>query len=448
MCAGRGNRVGATIKDKQQYDIAIIGGGLAGLTAARELSGRGLRIAIFEAKDRLGGRTWFQEWRGQPLEMGGGWVYWTQPHVWAEITRYNLQIFERPGWPKNYDAPIYALVDGEVVANPMAENMEMLFSLVEEFADVAHQIFPRPFDPHTSMAQIEQYDHLSSAARLDQMELTPLQRVLLDRLTAMQCHNDPSQGAYVEFLRWYALSKFDMEAYLSAASRYQFSDGTEALANALLNDCDAEVHLNRPAAAIRQNADGVTVALDDGETIAATQAILAVPINVLSHIDFTPPLNAAKQALSTKRHSGAGQKIYVRIAGHWPDLNCAGDANAPITTVLVQEAWEKETLIIVFTVNEQLMPISKESLEAGLRLFVPEIEVLDFTHHDWVADPYARGTWCGLRPHQTSRYLAQAQASEGRLHFAGSDIADGWRGFMDGAIESGLRVANIVKHAG
>jgi len=111
----------------------------------------------------------------------------------------------------------------------------------------------------------------------------------------------------------------------------------------------------------------------------------------------------------------------------------------------VQEATETETLVIVFTVNDQIAPIAKESLEAALQLFVPEIEVLDFTHHDWVADPYALGTWCGLRPNQTSRYLAQAQASEGRLHFAGADIANGWRGFMDGAIESGLRAAREIK---
>jgi len=51
----------------KQYDILIIGGGLAGLTTARELSRRGLKLAIIEARDRLGGRTWFQEWQGLPL---------------------------------------------------------------------------------------------------------------------------------------------------------------------------------------------------------------------------------------------------------------------------------------------------------------------------------------------------------------------------------------------
>jgi len=370
--------------------------------------------------------------------MGGGWVNWNQPHIWAEITRYNLELFERPGWPKNHDAPLYALVNNKVIANPMSENMAQLFPLIEEFASVAREVFPRPFDPQSSMGQIRKYDHLSNADRLNQLSLSPLQRTLLTRLVAMQSHSDPAIGGYVEFLRWIALCNFDTETYFSTTSRYQFLNGTQALIDALLNDCEADIILNSPVQSIEQQPDGVTVSIKDGKTIHAKQAILATPINVLNTIEFSPPLNASKQALSQERHSGSGQKIYVRIAGHWPDLNCAGDATAPITTVIVQEAKETETFLILFTVNNKIEPVSKNSIEEALQLFVPEIKVLDYIYHDWVADPYALGTWCGYRPEQTSKYLLDAQ-------FAGADIANGWRGFMDGAIESGLRVANEIK---
>ena len=429
----------------QPYDIAIIGGGFAGLTAARELSRQDLNLAIIESKERLGGRAWSQQWHHYQVEMGGGWVYWTQPHVWAEISRYGLELFERPGWPKAYDIPLIALVDGEPVVNTMAENMGQLFPLVDAFAQAAQQLFPRPFEPHTSMAQICQYDHLSNEARLNELDLTPLQRVLLNRLLAMQCHNHPKHGGYVEFLRWYALARGDMETYFSAASRYQFKGGTQTLVNALLNDIRADIHLSCPVASIHQSDDGVSITVEGGQIISARQAIVALPLNTLTHIDFSPTLNESKRALSSERHSGAGQKLYVRIAGYWPDLNCAADANAPITTVLVQEATESETLLVIFTVNDCLAPFTTESIQAGLRLFAPDIEVIDFTFHNWVDDSYALGSWCSYRPGQTSKYLQQAQMSEGRLYFAGADIANGWRGFIDGAIESGLRVANEIK---
>src|SRR5579884_2602136 len=78
------------------YDVVVVGAGFAGVTAARELRQRGHRVAVLEARDRLGGRTWTSTFAGQPVELGGTWVHWLQPHVWAEITRYGLPVTESP----------------------------------------------------------------------------------------------------------------------------------------------------------------------------------------------------------------------------------------------------------------------------------------------------------------------------------------------------------------
>ena len=433
------------MSEKDLYDVLVIGGGFAGLTAVRELSGQGLKIALLEARDRLGGRAWFKEWNGQQIEYGGGWVYWTQPHVWAEITRYQLDLFERPGWPKSSDDPMRVLVGDEVVTNTLKENMAQLFPLVDSFADMAHALFPQPFNPHINMAQIEKYDHLSSIDRANEFDLTPFQRVALNRLLSLQCHNHPKNGAYVEFLRWYALSHFNMENYLSTASRFQFKDGTRALVDAMWQDCEADLFLNTAVTAVEQSKEKVKVFEKNGREFSARYVLVAVPINVLQSILFTPNLNQGKLSLSNQRHSGAGHKIYVRVAGYWPKFNCAADADAPITTIFVQEAKQDETLLVLFTVNDKLMTLTNQSIQSALRQFAPNIEVLDHTAHDWVSDPYALGTWCSYRPNQTSQYLAQAQAPEGRLFFAGADIANGWRGFFDGAIESGFRASKDVK---
>ena len=78
-------------------DVVVIGGGFAGITAARDLKKRGLNVLLLEARDRLGGRTWHQEINGFPVELGGTWIHWTQPFVWAEKERYGLEIQETPG---------------------------------------------------------------------------------------------------------------------------------------------------------------------------------------------------------------------------------------------------------------------------------------------------------------------------------------------------------------
>ena len=71
----------------------------------------------------------------------------------------------------------------------------------------------------------------------------------------------------------------------------------------------------------------------------------------------------------------------------------------------------------------------------------PEAEVLAVHAHDWVADPFSRGTWAVLRPGQVHAAWSALRAPEGAVHFAGAHTALRWPSFMDGAVESGRRVA-------
>ena len=74
-----------------QYDVAVIGGGFAGVIAARDLSVKGHSVVLIEARDRVGGRTWTGPGLGRQLEYGGTYVHWTQPNMWQELQRHNKQ---------------------------------------------------------------------------------------------------------------------------------------------------------------------------------------------------------------------------------------------------------------------------------------------------------------------------------------------------------------------
>ena len=73
-------------------DVIVVGGGFAGVTAARECALRGRDTLLLEARDRLGGRTWSAQWHGVAIEYGGAWVHWHQPHTFSELTRAGLSV--------------------------------------------------------------------------------------------------------------------------------------------------------------------------------------------------------------------------------------------------------------------------------------------------------------------------------------------------------------------
>ncbi len=80
-------------------------------------------------------------------------------------------------------------------------------------------------------------------------------------------------------------------------------------------------------------------------------------------------------------------------------------------------------------------------MQRGVDELLPGLEVLGATAHDWLADERSRGTWAIHRPGWYTDHHAHMQRPEGRIVLAGSDLADGWAGFIDGAIESGLKAA-------
>ncbi|MFC7740008.1 flavin monoamine oxidase family protein [Nocardiopsis composta] len=127
---------------QEKTDVVIVGAGVAGLIAARELGRSGLRVTVLEARDRLGGRVWTDERLGRPLEIGGTWVHWVQPHVWAEITRYGLPVTRGP---RAQEA--YWLAGDEVRKGTLDDFMELIDPGMRRLLAGTMDVIPRPDAP-------------------------------------------------------------------------------------------------------------------------------------------------------------------------------------------------------------------------------------------------------------------------------------------------------------
>lgn len=426
------------------YDTIVLGAGFAGVTAARELRGSGLRVLLLEARPRVGGRTFTSEVGGHEVELGGAFVHWTQPHVWTEITRYGLEIQEATPTVPARAAWVTA---GERREGTFDDLGLMMFRGVGAFFFDAKQVLERPHDP-LFVPAIAEVDRLSVADRLGGVGLPEEQRDLLAGVFASSCHCALSEAGAVEMLRWYTLPGATVQAYADSVARYWLRGGTRKLIEGILADGRPELRLATPVKAIRQQDDQVVVTTEEGETVSARAVVLTIPLNVLGQIEFSPPLSPKKRAAASEGHAGSGVKLHIRVRGQLGSFSGLAPWPAPLSSLATEFSDPDGTVLTAFGPSGKLIDINDDqAIQNAVRRLLPEAEVEWAVGYDWNADAYARGTWCVYRPGQLTRYLRELQRPEGRVFYASGDNANGWRGFIDGAIESGLRAGREVVQA-
>src|SRR5689334_5540299 len=158
----------------ERYDVIVIGGGFAGVTAARECALRGRSTLLLEARDRLGGRTWSARWNGFAIEYGGAWVHWHQPHTFSELTRAGLSVTVS-------DESARALWHvGEERRSGTIEERDAIARVGwDQFVDGARKALPQPHAPLTALPELAPFDRLSVAERIAQLDLSDEERDVL-----------------------------------------------------------------------------------------------------------------------------------------------------------------------------------------------------------------------------------------------------------------------------
>lgn len=423
------------------HDVIVIGGGFAGVTAAREAALAGADVLLLEARDRLGGRTWTHSWNGQEIELGGGWVHWHQPHVWSELTRAGLPVDLSP------DADVAAwFVGDERRAGTIAERDAIAERGWDRFVEGVEDTLPNPHDPLLAAGELERFDRLSITERLDQIELTDEEREVLAAEVESVAHGRLDEAGALSILRWHALSGGSLALTQYTGGRVTMTHGTRGLVNAIAEGAAYERRLETPVSSVSRHDDGVEVHTRACETIAARSAVVAVPLNALGGIEFDPPLSDGKRAGIELGQASRGIKIFIHARGE-PVVQNAIRYGHPFgyldTEVLNEDGTQ---LMIGFGYDAEICDAGDlAAVQRQLDEILPGYEVLDATAHDWLSDEFARGTWAIHKPGWYSDYHAEMQRPEGRVLLAGSDFANGWSGFMDGAIESGLRAGRWAR---
>jgi monoamine oxidase len=426
------------------YDAIVVGGGFAGVTAARDTSLAGLRTLLLDARPRLGGRTFTTRFADHDIDMGGTWLGWGQPSVWAEKMRYDLPIAESAA---SQASSFVWFENGKRKQGGADDFWPQVYEAYDKFYAPAFEHLDRPYDPlYKNSKKLQRLDNMSAADAINALDVTALQKQFLHSFAAINGHSDSKESSYLDQLRWLALSGFNKDFMWANISKYRLKNGTKELIEHMQADSQAEVKLGSAVVKV-EHKDGIAeVTNNRGQTFRAHTVIMALPLNVISSIEFLPGLSAVKQKAAKQGMTGSGVKIYMRVKGRHPVMFGNGPQDMPLN-YLWTEYDDDNQLLVGFGKNPELLDVNDdEAVQKILNEYIPGAELLESFSYDWNIDPYSKGTWCMYPPGMLTTALEELQRPEGNVYFAGGDIASGWRGFIDGAIESGARAAQLVEN--
>jgi monoamine oxidase len=440
----------------EQADVVVVGAGFAGLTAARALHEAGRSVVVLEARDRVGGRTCTEEHHGTWIDLGGQWIGPTQDRI-AELAA-ELAFATYPQ-PEAGDDVVMESGDVRRVGNVAQafgdDELVAYIELAGALEEIAEQV---PLDAPWRAPRASEWDALSLAdwvrardvpARVAGLFEVGVQAVFAASTAQLSllhaAHYVHSAGG------WSLLT--DSEG---GAQQDRIEGGMQPVAErlaALLPD--GTVRLSSPAERIAQDGDGVTVS-GPGGTVRARRAVVALPPTLAGRIGYDPPLPARRDQLVQHMPQGSVVKFHVLYDQPWwraeglsgtvlcPDepigvtFDCTPPAGSPGIVTGFFEGPAAVAAGATTTAERRDVVVGVLARALGERAH----DTLDYIDRDWSAEPFTRGCYgAHLPPGAWTVYGPALREPVGRIHWAGTETAELWTGYIDGAIDSGRRVA-------
>jgi monoamine oxidase len=439
-----------------ETDVVVVGAGFAGLAAARRLEAAGAEVLVLEARDRVGGRTVNAELDGgEVVEMGGQWIGPTQERIAALAEEVGVETF-----PTRTEGENLLLLDGRL--RRYRGTIPRLNPLV--LLDVARALrklnrLARRIDPEAPWASpgAERLDATSFATWLERGLLTSTARRLM-RVAGRTIWGAEPEELSLLHVAFYLRSAGSFELLTDVeggAQQDRLVGGSQAVAARVAEQLGDRVLLGAPARRIEHGLGGVTVTTAPA-VVRAKRAIVAIPPALTAGIEFDPPLPPARAQLAQRMTPGWLVKVTALYAEpFWRADGLSGEAlnePGPVTMTFDNTPPSGAPGALVGFVGGRdaraFAALGKsQRREAALAcfaaLFGPRARAAErYLELDWAAEPWSRGGpvanfaaggWSAAGP--------ALRAPLGPLHWAGTETATRWAGYLDGAVSSGERAA-------
>ncbi|MFN4096381.1 MAG: FAD-dependent oxidoreductase [Sphingomonas sp.] len=444
--------------------VAIIGGGIAGLTALHRLTDAGVECRLYEARNRLGGRMYTQRTGdGQVFEAGGQLVNSDHDDIHALAREFAIPLVDRKDGPHQS-----VVLDGGALV-PQGELARLLGPLAARIARDSERI---DADPRAAAA----IDSLSVAHYLDRhSKLIPDPRIrrLIEASIRTEYGAEPEAASALQLIFNLPTVKGEhVEVLAGSDERYAISGGSGRLATAIADAHRDRIESGKRLASVRETGGALRLTFHDGTVTEADVAVVAVPAPILRQIDFAVPLSARWRAFIAEADLGANEKVQVTARGTpWQDVLGAGGElwdiasryalgwDGTVRGVPGAPVWNwylgGGQVAAAQDAPEALAAAFAARSEGAMRGIADAVAGGVVRRTNWCRDALTLGAYTNSAPGQLTRFAplfwvesddpAERQSAvAGRIVFAGEHVSDAWVGFMNGGAQTGRLAADAI----
>ncbi|MBL1211055.1 flavin monoamine oxidase family protein [Geminocystis sp. GBBB08] len=446
------------------YDCIVAGSGLSGLVAARNLSRLGYRVLVIEAQNRIGGRMYGEYLpSGQWIDRGGQWVGPTQDRFLALLDEYNIRRFPTfsegkkvllfNGQRHEFDGFFQGFYEGEA-PNVSEEEWNDAIKAWESFDSLAQSLpetYPfgnndyKALDDRTFAQWIEENTHtdfgkwyFSYMCRAVGF-LGPTEPGEVSLLHLLWGHKSASQGEHPE-------------------AELLHGGAGQIPAKIVEELGDDHIRIGEPVIHINHDDDGVEVHTTKAK-YSGKYAVVAMPPHLAGRITYNPPMPSLRQQLTQRVPMGTCAKLLISYdRPFWREKGLAGIGLGNCQWIeLCADSSDPETgvgVIATFVVGDRykkwcvMSQVERRSgVLSDLANYFGEEALSPATYDevDWPAEQWVGGGYAGFMPPGVWTTFGQALITPvGRIYWAGTEMAERWAGFFDGAIRTGEAAANSI----
>jgi monoamine oxidase len=444
--------------------VIVIGAGLAGLSAAYELSQAGHEVTVLEARTRPGGRVFTirgQFADGMYAEAGATNVF--DVHQWtikyAKLFGVELDPVTAP-----VGAPVFHVQGKRIVIKPNAP-VDWPFQLrADEQGQTRGQLWNKyvvpalkeigdPEGADWPASSLKKFDDVSFTQFLRDRGASPGAISILQLGLADQLGEGADALSALDLLREAAPRALEKQLYV-------IRGGTDTLPRALAARLADKIRYGCVVVRIEQDKNGARLTyLRGGErqTVTADYIVSAIPFSVLRQVEFAPALSREKQLAIGKLGNTSVVRVFLQTRRRfWLDegLNGAATTDLPLMTAYDKNFYQPGTrgMLEAYVAGERARKLTAMTADDRFSFTVRQVQMIHPAIVDhleggasicWDNEQWSRGAYAWFRPGEMTTMLPHMATPEGRIHFAGDHTSPS-PGWMNGALQSGNRVAREV----